>query len=44
MELVREEGTIPFTPNVVDSYGLIAEDDAVIISCIFLYYLHLNAI
>lgn len=36
MELVSEGGTIPFSLNFADSYDLIAKDDAVTISCIFL--------
>lgn len=37
LELVSEGGTIPFLPNFVDSYSLVAEDDVVIISFIFLF-------
>lgn len=44
LELVSEGEAIPFSPNFVDSYGLIAENDVAIISCIFSYYLHLSPI
>lgn len=36
LELVSEGGTIPFSPNFIDIYGLIAEDDVVIISHIII--------
>lgn len=36
LELVSEGGTIPFSLNFPDSYALIAKNDPVEISCIFL--------
>lgn len=36
LELVSEGGTIPFSLNFANSYDLIAKDNAMTISCIFL--------